>query len=364
MNIEILTVKNAFSHYQNLYSEVKKNYKSFNGMDFFNLQLFKGDFLLLKNRFDSQVYALFTNHKPRILLTHYKAKSKEVGIAHSLGAILVANDITDVELEFFSMGLKDLLKDIEEKIIFPLNGHLNLGFSIPEELTDPMSITFLTSAENVNIRRLIKKLYFKKEERCFYGMAYSTDSDPETLKKIRLSISKKPLGYSVEKISLFNYKKDIQDYNRIINDSFKSHYAFYPLSFEEEWDLMKTALLVINRNYFRFLSYQGHKVALSMFLPDYNTILKNGSDTMNLLKILTKKNSLKRVRGVNVAIIPEFQGKGLVKYVRNENLLKIFEDGVKVIESSYIDQDNINSIENVKSTGSRPSHSFNLYSLN
>lgn len=364
MNVEILTVKKAFSYYQNLYSEVKRNYESFNGMDFFNLRLFKGDFLLLKNRFDSQVYALVNNHKPRILLTHYQAKSNDAGIAHSLGAILVANDITDIELEYFNLILKDILKNIKQKILFPLNAHLNLGFSIPAELTNPKSITFLTSAENKNVRRLIEKLTNKNEERLFHGMAYSLDKDPETLEKIKLSISTRPANYTVEKLSLFQYKDDIRDYNRIMNESFKTHFAFYPLSFEEEWDLMKTAILVINRNYFRFLSYKGQKIALSMFMPDYNTILENGSDAINFIKILTKKNSLKRVRGVNVAIIPEFQGKGLVKYVRNENLLKMFEDGVRIIESSYIDQDNINSLENVKSTGSLPSHSFNLYSFN
>ena len=101
-----------------------------------------------------------------------------------------------------------------------------------------------------------------------------------------------------------------------------------------------------------------------MFFPDYNTVLKNGEDVQNTLRIFKHKSKISRVRGVNVAILPEYRGQGLIKYVRNENLLKMISDGVSVIESSYIDQDNVNSMENVKSTGAQASHTFDLYTLN
>ncbi|MGE3609434.1 MAG: hypothetical protein AB7I27_07590 [Bacteriovoracaceae bacterium] len=363
MNFEILTQNEAYPHYKKLYSEVKKNYLSFNGLDFFNLRLFKGDFLLLKNRFNIRVLALFNQNQIRILITHYEAKSLDAGIPHSLGAILVANDISNEELSEFNTNLKKYAHGIQQKIIFPLNAHFNLGFSIPSQFTDPERITFLTSAENQNIRRFIS-YSGAQYERKFYGMSYKLEKAPEYLSKIKSSIQNPPSGFHVEKLSLINYKKDIRDYNSIINESFKSHYAFFPLSFEEEWDLMKTAALVINFNYFRFLSHKNKRIAVSMFLPDYNTILKNGEDLNNLTKILFSKKKIKRVRGVNVAILPEYQGKGLIKYVRNPNLIQMIEDGIEIIESSYIDQENINSIENVKSTGALPSHTFDLYSFN
>ena len=364
MNFQILNTDAAYPYYKNLYSEVKASYNSFNGLDFFNLRLFKGGFLVLKNRFDLQVFGLFQEKKPRILITHYKAKSPEVGIAHSFGAILVANDVTELELNFFKKNLEIIVLEIGKKILFPFNGHFNLGASIPAESTDPKMITFFTSAEHKNVRRLINKLSSAERERTFYGMTYSMLEDPAYLEKIKFSISDRPAGFSVEKLSVFNYKNDIRDYNRIINESFTKHYSYFSLSFEEEWDLMKTALLVINRNYFRFLTHNNKKIAVSMFFPDYNSILNNGNDISNILKIAINKSSLKKVRGVNVAILPEYQGKGLIKYVRNENLIQMIEDGVQIIESSYIDQDNINSIENVKSTGAKHSHTFDLYSFN
>jgi hypothetical protein len=364
MHFCVLTQEESYRHYKKLYENVKKSYTSFNGMDFFNLKLFKGDFLLLKNRFHCQVFALFKEKNPRILITHYKAIDKALGVEHSLGAVLVSSDISNEEILFFINNVQVILKEVTTKILYPLNAHLNLGFSLPALQTNPEAITFLTSAGNQSVHKLLNAFQGGKIERRFYGMSYNVNHDPVYLEKIKNSIAELPAGYTVERISLFNYKKDIRDYNFIINESFKDHYAFFPLSFEEEWDLMKTALLVINRDYFRFLSHQGKRVALSLFFPDYNTCLKNGEDVRNLIRIFCHKANLERVRGVNVAIIPEYRGKGLIKYVRNENLLKVIEDGVTTIESSYIDEGNINSQENVKSTGAMPSHTFELYSLN
>lgn len=363
MNFQIIDQKKAYPYYKSLYAEVRKTYTSFNGMDFFNLRLYKGDFLLLKNRFDTKIYGLFENKKPRILVTHYKAKNENAGIAHSIGAILVATDLRDEEITFFNHKLHAIINSLGQKVILPLNGHLNLGFSVPAMGTNPDLVTFLTSAGNPNIQKFLSSLDGIKHERKFHGMSYHINKDPAYLEKIQSSIMDRPSGYYVEKLSVFNYKKDIRDYNYIINESFKDHYGFFPLTFEEEWDLMKTAILVINRNYFRFLTHNGKRVAVSMFFPDYNTVLTNGEDAKNMLKIMANKSSVKRVRGVNVAILPEYRGKGLIKYVRNENLLKMIKDGVSIIESSYIDEANINSQENVKSTGASPSHMFELYSL-
>ena len=357
-----LSLSEAYPNYKDLYEKTKHSYTSFGGMDFFNLKLFKGDFLLLKNRFKLTPYGLFEKKSPRILLTHYQAISPELGTPNSLGCILVANDITSAETEEFCRELRGALSSVAGEVLFPLNGHFNLGFSVPAEDHDPNAITFLTSAGSVNVRKLINSLA-RQKKRVFHSLSTNIVKDQASLQKISESIKTRPPGFTVEKLSVFNYRKDVEDYNRIINGSFKDHYAFYPLSFLEEWDLMKTALLVINRNYFRFLSFKGERVAVSMFFPDYNTVLKNGEDALNTLRIFKHKSHISRVRGVNVAVLPEYRGQGLIKYVRNENLLKMIADGVSVIESSYIDQDNVNSIENVKSTGARASHTFDLYSL-
>ena len=251
-----LSLTEAFPFYKELYAETKRSYSSFNGMDFFNLKLFKGDFLLLKNRFKLTPYGLFQDKKPRILLTHFQAISPDLGTPNSLGSILVATDITEMEITEFSNELHKAMSSVSGEIVYPLNGHFNLGFSVPAEDHDPKTITFLTSAGNSSVRKFVNALGGKKK-RTFHSLSTNIVKDPASLKKVAESIKTRPAGFTVEKLSVVNYRRDIEDYNRIINGSFKDHFAFYPLSFLEEWDLMKTALLVINRNYFRFLSFKG-----------------------------------------------------------------------------------------------------------
>ncbi|OUR95384.1 hypothetical protein A9Q84_16240 [Halobacteriovorax marinus] len=364
MDFKALSVKEAYPFYKSLYKEVKRDYFSFNGLDFFNLRLFKGDFLLLKNRFDSKVYGLFEKGVPKILATHYQAKDSTLGIANSLGSILVNSSVSQSEITTFVSNLKIHLKDIDGPIYAPINAHFNLGFTLPNPSIDSTKLTFLTSASSEGLEKLFYNNDGFKQERKFYSLSFKVADCPEYVEKIKSGLSERPPEYTVEKLSLTNYKQDIRDYNRIINESFKDHWNFFPLSFEEEWDLMKTAILVLKRDYVRFLVHKNTKVALNMFMPDFHQVFTNGDDTKNMMRSMFYKKAPKRVRGVTTCIIPEYRGKGLLKYVRNENLLGIFADGVLEVESSYIDQDNINSLENSKSTGAKYSHEFNLFSLN
>jgi hypothetical protein len=359
-----LEVSKGLSLYKELYSKVKKSYLSFNGLDFFNLRLFKGDFLLLKNRFDSKVFALVVNGSPKIIMTHYQAKDASEGIANSLGAILVDDNITNEQMSFFMGELKERLKDLNGPILAPLNAHFNLGFTLPRPDIDFSKISFLTAATSPGLNKVFYKNDFFNEERTFYSLSFKIKENPDMLEKLKKGILERPSEYTSESLSIFNYKKDIRDYNRIINASFKDHWNFFPLTFEEEWDLMKTALLVLNRDFVRFLVHKGERVALNMFMPDYHQVLKNGEDSLNFLRIQKYKNNPTRARGVTTCIIPEYRGKGLLRFVRYENLLNMFSKGVLEVESSYIDQDNINSIENTKSTGANLSHEFKLFSLN
>lgn len=359
-----LSTKSAYPFYKELYNEVKGDYFSFNGLDFFNLRLFKGDFLLLRNRFKCEVYGLFTKGGAKILVTHYQAIEEGLGIDNSLGAILISKRATSCEINFFIKNLKDHLKDIQGPILAPLNAHFNLGFTLPNQNTDPRKLTFLTSASSTALDDLFYKGDHFKEARKFYSLSFLVKDNQHIVKKMKNGLETKPKEYTSEKLSLLNYKQDIRDYNRIINESFKDHWNFYPLTFEEEWDLMKTALLILKRDYVRFLVHKGQKVALNMFMPDFHQVFENGHDSKNFMQsVLYKKKPLK-VRGVTTCILPEYRGKGLLKYVRYENLLNIFSDGVLEVESSYIDQDNINSLENSKSTGAKYSHEFNLFFLN
>jgi hypothetical protein len=126
---------------------------------------------------------------------------------------------------------------------------------------------------------------------------------------------------------------------------------------------MKEGPLVFKRSWFRFLMHQGHEIGFCFAIPDYNSKLKaGGSDPANLLRIIKGRYSgCTRARLVYSIMHPDYQGQGLVKAVRHSVLLEMIKDGVREFESSYVDETNTASLENVRSTGGSVSHEFYLY---
>lgn len=363
MSFQSLSLNQAVSHYKTLYRNVRRQYYSFNGFDQFNLRIFKGNFLLLKNRFNRRIYGWFEKNEPKILVTHYIAKDKSLGVPHSLGSILVDDLLDDKMIHSFQKELAQRLSSIDSTILAPLNGHWNLGFSVPAPGVDPKKISILTSSSSSGINRFFYESRYFEKERTFFAFVKnieSTEAAQEELNRYRQKYLK-PKDLEVRRMTFFNFKKDIRIYSRIVNACFQNHYLFFPLTFEEEWELMKNAFLIIRRDYFRFLVHKGKEIAFMWYIPDYNQFLTNGQDVMNFLRIRKAKSHTKRVRDTMAAILPEYRGKRIMKHLRNNIITSVLKDNAQEIEGSYIDEENINSISFSRSTGAKYSHEFHLY---
>jgi hypothetical protein len=363
MSFESLSPNEAASHYRTLYQSVRRQYYSFNGFDQFNLRVFKGNFLLLKNRFNRKIYGWFEENEPKILVTHYIAKDKLLGVPQSLGSILVDDLLEEKAIRSFQKELAQRLSSKNCTIVAPLNGHEFLGFSVPAPGVDPKKIAILTSSSSSGIHKFFHESRYFKKERTFFAYVNNIKSKKEAQEELNRYNQKyhKPKGFEVRRLSLLNYKRDIRIYNRIVNISFQDQYLFFPLTFEEEWELMKNAFPIIRRDYFRFLVHKGREIAFLWYLPDYNQLFTNGRDVMNFLRIRKAKSHPKRIRGVMGAVLPEYRGKRMMKQLRNEIIASVLKDNVEEIEGSYIDEENINSLSLSRSTGAQYSHEFHLY---
>jgi len=159
----------AVSHYKTLYKNVRRQYYSFNGFDQFNLRVFKGNFLLLKNRFNRRIYGWFEKNEPKILVTHYIAKDNSLGEPHSLGSILVDDLLDEKTISTFQKELAQRLSSIDSTIIAPLDGHEFLGFSVPDPGVDPKKITILTSSSSSGINRFFFGSRYFEKDRTFFA---------------------------------------------------------------------------------------------------------------------------------------------------------------------------------------------------
>ena len=363
MTFQSLNLDQAVSHYKILYQRVKRQYYSFNGFDQFNLRVFKGNLLILKNRFDRRIYGWFEKNEPKILLTHYIAKDKSLGVPHSLGSILVDDLLEEKAIRTFQKELAQCLSSIEDTILAPLNGHEFLGASVPDPNVDPKKISILTSSSSLGINRFFNGGQHFTKARTLFANVLKVESKKASLDELKRyrQMHPMPKDFEIRKISFFNFKRDIRIYNQLINRCFQGQSMFFPLAFEEKWELMKNAFPIIRRDYFRFLVHKGKEIAFLWHIPDYNEFFRNGKDVINFLGIRKAKSHSKRVRGVMIGILPEYRRKRITKHLRNEIITSVLQDDVQEIEESYIDEENTNSLSFSRSTGAKASHKFYLY---
>jgi hypothetical protein len=277
MSFRSLNSDKAVSYYKTLYKKVRRQYYSFNGFDQFSLRVFKGNFLLLKNRFNRKIYGWFEKNEPKILVTHYIAKDKSLGVPNSLGSILVDDLLDQKVIRTFQKELAQRLSSIDGTILAPLNGHEFLGFSVPDPGVDPKKIAILTSSSSSGINRFFCESRYFTKERTFFAFVKNIESVEAAQMELNSYRQKypKPKDLQVRRISFFNFKRDIRIYNQLVNTCFENHYLFFPLTFKEQWELMKNAFPIIRRDYFRFMVHKDKVIAFAWYIPDYNQFLTN-----------------------------------------------------------------------------------------
>ena len=360
MAFQVLTQKRAATEYKKLWSVARHDFQSFPGFDFFYHKLFTGNFTVLKNRYDAQVFALYRDQDVVALATHLKAKSDSWGMRSALAAVLFRNDISDKELQDFYLGVKDLVGN--ESLVGPINGHIALGVSLPDQDMDPKKISVLTAAATSALQRFFTQGNRFKPTKKYFALSVKHSEALEV--QLKQEIAHKPAGISTRPISKLHFKRDISIYHRLVNECMKDHPLFHKLEEAEEWELMKMSWTMIHPDYFQFLMKDGNEIGFCFGMPDYNPYLKVGSpDLVNFVRLLWAKERAKKGRVIYSGILPKYRGEKLFKFVRHEVLLAMFRNGIREIESSYVDETNNASLGNVRSTNAEVSHTFSLYGL-
>lgn len=356
----ILTQAQARPLYRELWRSVRKDFISFPGFDFFHQKLFSGSFAMLRNRYASRVLALLEDGRPVAMATHLRSLSPSWGEPHALGAVLIRGDATDAALDEFHRRIGEALGSEAGKLVGPINGHMALGTSLPDPGVDGRRVSFLTSSATPALKRFFYEGGRFRPVKRYFALTTSWSAEMEA--RLREEIADRPAGLSTRPISLPRFKRDIAIYTRLVNACMTEHPRFHPLAEAEDWDLMRLSLSVIHRDYFRFLVQDGREIGYCFGIPDYNPHLRVGaSDAENTVRVIMGRNRARKGRIIYSGILPEFRGSRLFKHVRHEVLLAMFANGIREVESSYVDELNDASLGNVRSTGATVSHSFSLH---
>jgi len=329
----------------------------FNGFQLVNKKILRAEYQILKNYFHVKYFTFSKNRKVVAHIPFYKSKVES--IPSCLGYLICSQKLNENELADFAKFIGINVKE-EKKIIGPQNGHVNLGFSVPHFESQVNDIGFMTAPiDPINYNFYSNYL---KWSVCNTYFAMNTKVSLELNEKVNTTIANTPGHIKINEISMTQYKSDIKSYCSLINSCMSGHDNFFNLSFEEDWQLLKGAWPMLNSKYFKFMYVRGELAGCCFGIPDYNFILKNGQDIRNSLKIVRHKNNHNRARIIYSCILPKYRGLKIFKYLRASVIAEMIKNGVREVESSYIDEKNINSIKNVESFGGYISHKFLLFS--
>ena len=350
---DILRPEACWKEHYSLWLEHRTRAQTFTSFESYYSRLLRGDIQILKNRFQTESLRLSENGRPRIFAQLFSPR-RDSGwsLARSLGAVALARDLRDEEREAFWSEFSK--RWAGERIIGPMNGHPYLGFSRP---TKPGVLPgFLTSYWHAD-----EALFFAGFEQQRRFFAFETKLDAPAVDGLNQALPPLPEGFSIERASRFPGRAAFDQLNRLVNLAFTQHNDFAPLTDEENWDLFRHLIPLMNSHSLYFLKHLDKPIGFTFGLADFNTILKNESDAMNIIRLLLKKP--RRARLIYTGLLPEYLGHGLIKQIRNRQLTAWYEMGFRTFESSFVDEANVNSQKNVESTGGQLVNEFATFKL-
>ena len=344
--------------WRDLFRRSVSDFTSFRGFELQHLRLFRGDYLLLKRRMKIRRFGVLEGRRLMAVALHFTCADESLGPASSLGGLLFDPAFTGVE--FFA---QELSRVVDHGTLAPYNGHMAIGLSHLSAGADPSKVSFLCAGSSRQLEKFFLTGAFTPDRKLY---ALETLLTPELRAKVDAGVADSGAkGFATRPLSLLHFKRDVRIFNSIVNAAMAHHKYFYPLTFEEEWDVMKASALLWEPSLFQFMMHEGKEIGFCFAIPDYNQFLSNErSDTRNVLEIIWRRLSGRlgdRPRLIYSAVLPEYQGQGLFKAVRYRVIQEMYARGATHFESSYVDEANAASLGNVKSTGGSVSHTFELF---
>ncbi|MGA2977420.1 MAG: GNAT family N-acetyltransferase [Spirochaetia bacterium] len=150
-------------------------------------------------------------------------------------------------------------------------------------------------------------------------------------------------GLSVRPLSMKRLVQDADAILEISNAALKDNWGFVPVNRNEFQDMFRKLKPIADPNAIWFVEDKGRPVGFALGFPDLNIILKKIGGRMlpfGFLHLLFGVKKVKDYRLFGLAVLPEYQGKGLDVLLYME-LFKALAPRIQRLEANYILEDNL-----------------------
>ncbi len=237
------------------------------------------------------------------------------------------------------------------KIVVGLNGHVNYGIGFLCDCFDS-DISFGSSYTPP----YYAEYFARRATKHFKMVSYSGEIAAMSFEKHKRILGRVDKKFNYRHMSFRNFKADMKVYTDINNICFKEHPFYFERSYEEDLELFKELRYFIGEESIIFVQHGDKPIGYMLWYPDFNELLSYG-ETIGIGAFIKNKlfpNWIKKLKLVEIAILPEYQNTGAILGLFNEcykeNAAKyvayetswIFEDnfksknfGVKLLENEY-----------------------------
>ncbi|MGI5832863.1 MAG: GNAT family N-acetyltransferase [Thermoguttaceae bacterium] len=171
-------------------------------------------------------------------------------------------------------------------------------------------------------------------------------------------------GAKVRYVDIKHFGRDVEAFLGIYNNSLSNTWGFVPFSDRELKDMAFSLKFLIVPDLVVALELDGKIVGASFCLPDYNPrirAIKGKLFPFGFIRLLRKKEKIKKLRILSTNVLPEYQMLGLGLVLVNALVPRVLAWGIQEVEFSWVLESNQYSRGSLERGGAILNKTFRVY---
>jgi len=246
----------------------------------------------------------------------------------------------------------------------PTNPSINYEWGLQIEGFDSPPM-FMTTYNLPYYARLIEAAGFAKTQDlyAFWGHVNMLGSMNKKHKLIDESIRER-FGVTLRPLSTKNFVADVEMFLDIYNQALSATWGFVPLSTAEMKLLAGELKHLIVPDLSVVAEVEGKPIGVIFGLLDFNGRIREMDGRLfpfGFLKLLTRRNQIKRMRVISANVLPEYQNWGVGITLARGLIEPILRHGVEEVEFSWVLESNDLSRKTLEKAGAKRYKTHRLF---
>lgn len=228
-----------------------------------------------------------------------------------------------------------------QKIVVGMNGHVNYGLGFLCNYYNEM-MSFGTSYNPDYYLDYFEKIHSRKIKLCSYQWNIKAS---RVFKKYEKLFSKIEKNLNFRFLDPNHLKRDAKFYTDLNNECFKKHKYYYQREYQEDYEMLKELLLLIDHRNLIFAFKDDRPVGFVLWYKNFNELLKP-KEKIGLKTIIKNKmfgHKIKTGKVAEIAVVEEYKKTGLASTLLNKAKEEAEKQKIYFGETSWILEENSSS---------------------